>query len=55
MSAFLEAQEGILFGIMKIIEDAGAEIAFLSQMPYQAAGQTGLGPLPNAAATAAEP
>ena len=33
-TGFLEVQEGILFGIIKIVEDAGAEIALPSQTIY---------------------
>ena len=35
-TAFLEVQEGILFGILKIIEDAGAQIAVMPQMTFEA-------------------
>lgn len=49
-SGFLEAQERILFGIMKIIEDAGAEIAFMPRMAYPAAEWPMLAPAPSSAA-----
>ena len=38
-TGFLEVQEGILFGILKIVEDSGAEIAFPSQTIYHVGGQ----------------
>ena len=42
-SVFLEKQEAILFGIMKVIEDAGAEIAVMPMM-VPAGGQAGVAP-----------
>ena len=35
-TGFLEVQEGILFGIRKIIADAGAQIAVMPQMTFEA-------------------
>ncbi len=52
VSKFLEVQEGILFGILKIIEDAGAEIAFPSttfyagERPHAAMPPAGPAPAP---------
>jgi hypothetical protein len=40
-SQFLEIQEGLLFGIMQIVQEAGAAIAIPSQITYLAAHPRG--------------